>query len=256
MYHSISDESEKGHPYFWTNTSPNRFAEHMRFLHDNDYKVISLSEAVDIINHNTQHSTLNTVVLTFDDGYRDFYTHAFPILNQYSFSATVFLPTSFIDNERKEGLKAKEHLSWDEVRELRNEGIAFGSHTVTHSQIRLLDRDQIEGEIKQSKDIIEYKIGRSVESFSYPFAFPEEDRVFTKRLRDSLERCGYENGVSTSIGRVAEREDRFFLKRIPVNSCDDIPFLMAKLEGGYDWLHKPQYFFKRIKKELSNKERN
>jgi hypothetical protein len=57
MYHSISDEPEHGHPYFWINTSPARFAEHMKFLQDNGYKVISLSEAVELITADRQPAT-------------------------------------------------------------------------------------------------------------------------------------------------------------------------------------------------------
>jgi peptidoglycan/xylan/chitin deacetylase (PgdA/CDA1 family) len=255
MYHSISNDPEDGiHPYYTINTTPKIFAEQIKFLYENDYSVVTLDEAVRLIESFRSHPIsqppyypIKCVVLTFDDGYKDFYTDAFPILKQYSFSATVFLPTNFIDNKRKFCLKGKEHLSWDEIRELKNEGFTFGSHTVTHSQLEFLKIDEIQYEVKQSKDVIEDKIGESVESFSYPFAFPE-DRKFKEYLRDTLEKCGYKNGVSTRIGTVNREEDRFFLKRIPVNSFDDIPFLEAKLKRGYDWLQGPQCYFKRMRR--------
>lgn len=259
MYHSISNDSEDGtHPYYKISTSPKRFAEHMQFLHDYNYKVIDLSEAVKIISEasvspNTptfHHSNIpqGEVVLTFDDGYKDFYTHAFPILKQYGFSATVFLPISFINSGRKPGLKGKEHLNWEEVRELQNMGVTFGSHTVNHLQLRFLNRAEIEREVEQSKRIVEEKIGKFIQSFSYPFAFPDEDKEFKRYLKDTLERSDYKNGVSTRIGTVAKGEDKFFLKRIPVNSCDDIPFLKAKLQGGYDWIYRVQYYSKLVKR--------
>ena len=181
MYHSICDEPEKGHPYFWINTSPKRFAEHMQFLHNNNYKVISLSEAVRIIesetiNHksrdtrgnsinsepvtcNSQPATDKYAVLTFDDGYRDFYTTASSTLNRFGFPATVFLPTSFINNSTKPGLKGKEHLSWAEVRELQKIGVRFGSHTVNHRQLISLDVASIRLELKLSKERIEDETG-------------------------------------------------------------------------------------------------
>ena len=243
MYHSISDEPEKGHPYFWINTSPKLFAEQMKFLHDNDYKVISLSEAVDIIKYNTQHSTLNTVVVTFDDGYHDFFTHAFPVLRRYGFTATVFLPTGFIDGV-KVGLKGKNHLSWEEVRRLQDEGIAFGSHTVNHPQLVDLGRDGIEYEIKKSKETIERKTKQKVDSFSYPYKFPDGNRTHASMLYGILEDSGYKNGVSTRIGTINCKDDAFWLKRIPMNSCDDILFFRAKLKGEYDWVYGAQHINK------------
>jgi peptidoglycan/xylan/chitin deacetylase (PgdA/CDA1 family) len=270
MYHSISDEPEKGHPYYWINTSPKRFAEHMKFLHDNNYKVIGLSESVGLIESSSSavrnnvlrigtsllHPTPYTlhsdkfVVLTFDDGYRDFYTHAFPVLKEYGFTATVFLPTSLINNGTKPGLKGKEHLYWAEVVELEKTGITFGSHTVTHSQLRFLKREEIPREIKESKEIIEDNTGKLVGSFSFPFAFPDEDKQFKNYVTATLEECGYKNGVSTRIGTVNDEEDKFFLKRIPLNSFDDIVFFEAKLGGHYDWLYKPQCYFKIVKSKL------
>jgi len=251
MYHSISDEPEKGHPYFWINTSPKRFAEHMKYLHENNYEVISLSEAVDIINHNTQHSTLNTVVLTFDDGYRDFYTTASSILSKYGFPVTVFLPTSYINNSKKPGLKGKEHLSWTEVRELQKIGTRFGSHTVNHRQLMNLDEPALRLELKASKEKIEDETGEKVEDFSYPYRFPEQAKSFVINLESLLVEYKYKQGISTRIGTSHHIKERFLLKRIPVNSADDLYFFKAKIEGGYNWIYKIQYFLKKSRESIN-----
>jgi peptidoglycan/xylan/chitin deacetylase (PgdA/CDA1 family) len=249
MYHSISEDNENGvHPYYRTSTSPNIFAGHMKFLYENNYSVIDLNEAVCQleVSKSIKHSTgkqMNFVVITFDDGFRDFYTQAFPILRKYGFVATVFLPTSFIDKKELK-LKKKEHLRWDEVKQLHKNGIRFGSHTVTHPQLKLLKIDEIEYELKHSKETLEEKIGNVIDSFSYPYAFPEENKKFKTYIRDVLYKCKYKNGVTTRLGTATKKEDKYFLKRIPINSCDDFPLLRAKLENGYDWLHKPQYLFK------------
>ncbi len=163
MYHSISDADEKGvHPYFRTSTSPAVFAEHMRFLHDNGYSVIGLNDAVSILNsvakgEMAQQSSIANkyVVLTFDDGFRDFHSAAFPVLKQFGFTATVFLATGFIGNERRKRFKGKDCLLWDEVRELDRKGISFGSHTVNHPELVELKKEEIEKEIRQSKEEIE-----------------------------------------------------------------------------------------------------
>ncbi|MCP4370264.1 MAG: polysaccharide deacetylase family protein [Deltaproteobacteria bacterium] len=268
MYHSISNESENGvHPYYKVNTSPEVFTMHMKSLYENNYKVISLSDAVNLLrnepldntdnqsNHwNGKHipsGPINYVVITFDDGFHDFYTHAFPVLQKYSFTATVFLPTGLIEN-RGAGLNEKKHLSWDAVRDLSNNNIDFGSHTVTHPQLKSIKKEEVEYEIRHSRETIEDKLGEVIDSFSYPFAFPEEDKEFMDFLKGTLYKCDYRYGVSTRIGTASKKDDMYFLKRIPVNSCDDIAFFKAKIEGGYEWLYKHQYIYKFLKKKKTH----
>jgi peptidoglycan/xylan/chitin deacetylase (PgdA/CDA1 family) len=193
MYHSIADDDEIGvHPYYRTSTSPQVFAQHMGYLHDQGYKTINLADAVGLLQNNP--STRKCAVITFDDGYGDFYKHAFPILNHHGFTATVFLPTDYIGSARMRFNK-RECLTWAEVRELREHGIRFGSHTVTHPQLRTLDDNGINRELSESKSTIEDKLGGSVDSFSYPYAFPEGSNSFTQKLRNTLVNCGYSQGV-------------------------------------------------------------
>jgi peptidoglycan/xylan/chitin deacetylase (PgdA/CDA1 family) len=253
MYHSVSNEPEtEAHPYFWVNTTPERFEAQMRFLKENNYNVISLSHGVELLYGagNKSNKQASYVVITFDDGFRDFYLIAFPILQKYGFTATVFMPTDYITDHTKK-MAGKEHLSWDEVSELYKHGISFGSHTVNHAQLKDLNSEQVKDEIRHSKQIIESKIGAPIDSFSYPFAFPEEDKELTRRLTDTLIACGYKYGVSTRLGRASAKDPIYFLKRLPVNSRDDLTFFKAKLEGGYDWLHWIQLTSKVIRAKLT-----
>jgi len=190
------------------------------------------------------------VVITFDDGYRDFYTEGFPILKQCGFTATVFLATGRIRNTptRYEGV---DYLTWQDVRELHAEGVQFGSHTVTHPDLRSMDPDQIDYELGYSKEVIEQQIGDTVESFSYPFPFPEEDRDFKRFLADILENQGFKNGVSSIIGRAHRNSSQFFLPRMPLNSWDTPKLLEAKLLGAYDWMHVPQWIHKFVNHNIT-----
>jgi len=242
MYHSISDVKEHLHPYYHVNTSPVIFDAHMKYLHENNYSVINLEDLENCLN--TRDSS-KYVVITFDDGFHDFYTTAFPILKKYNFSATVFLPTGFIKNERL-SFKNKECMTWGEIRELSREGVIFGSHTVNHPQLKNLSEKEIENEIKSSKNIIEDEIGITVKSFSYPYAF-SENKEFVIILRELLKKSNYTNGVTTMIGTANKKCDAFFQPRLPANSYDDILFFHAKLQGAYNWLNKPQSFIKRLK---------
>lgn len=248
MYHSISSgNGQSARPYYDTTTSADIFAQQMRFLHDDGYSTIHLTELLKFVTYGKPLG--KSVAITFDDGYRDFYTDAFPILSRYGFAATVFLPTGFIDGTTKQ-FKDKDCLTWGEVHELHRAGVAFGSHTVTHPQLAQSTSRELEYELRQSKDTIEDEIGTPVRSFSYPFAFPEDNRRLTGRVRDTLQACGYECGVCTAVGTVGPNGDRFFLKRLPVNSWDDVRLFKAKLEGGYDWLHPLQYATKLMKARL------
>jgi peptidoglycan/xylan/chitin deacetylase (PgdA/CDA1 family) len=241
-YHSISENLfGKVHPYHHINTPVSIFSLQMRWLRQAGYRTISLSELMN--GFETTQDLAKTVVLTFDDGYQDFFTDAFPILKQCGFTATVFLATDRIRDEsvRVEGA---DYLTWNEVRELQSDGISFGSHSVTHADLRSLGPEQIDYELGYSKETIEQRIGASVESFSYPFALPEEDGDFIRYLADTMENMGYSNGVCSAIGRAKPKDTRFFLPRLSVNSWDDVELLKAKLEGGYDWLHWPQWFYK------------
>src|SRR5258707_3855867 len=130
MYHSISDNLfGKSHPYFQINTLPEVFAQQMRWLRHHGYRTLDTGELV--VGLENREDLSKTVVITFDDGYRDFYTAAMDVLKQCGFTATIYLATDRIQDKslRIEGV---EYLTWRDVRELQQEGIRFGSHTVTH----------------------------------------------------------------------------------------------------------------------------
>jgi peptidoglycan/xylan/chitin deacetylase (PgdA/CDA1 family) len=238
MYHSISDNLfAKSHPYFQINTIPEVFSLQMRWLRNSGYRSIDLNEA--LAGLATGADLSKTVVITFDDGYRDFYTDALPVLKQCGFAATIFLATDRIQDSPAR-IEGADYLTWKDVRELHSDGTRFGSHTVTHPDLRSLGPDQLEFELGRSKEIIEDRLGVAVESFSYPHGFPEEDKDHTRYFEDVLCNFGYDHGVSTILGRASQKSNRFFLPRLPVNSLDDLPFFQAKLHGGYDWLHWPQ----------------
>ena len=247
MYHGIGPELGDRHPYFETNTTPELFAAHMKFLHENGYATVDLDEAMSAIF--TGHNSRKRVAITFDDGFRNFYTHAFPILAEYRFKATMFL-VSGLTQERPACVEGKEYLSWADARELQAHGMQIGSHSVSHPELYKLSAKDLEYEVRQSKESIEDALGESVRSFSYPYAFPEHDKKFTAHLRELLQRHGYENGVTTILGTAAAGDDWFFLPRLPVNSFDDLGFLKAKLEGGYDWLHPAQKIYKSMIKRF------
>jgi peptidoglycan/xylan/chitin deacetylase (PgdA/CDA1 family) len=247
MYHGISDTKDPRHPYYHTTTSPGRFVEQMRYLAQHHYTPVSISQALRLLQSPNQ---LRPVVLTFDDGYTDFYSTAYPVLASYNFTASMFLPTALIQ-DKPSTVNGNTYLTWAQVRELCDAGFDFGSHTVSHARLVELTSSQVKQELLASKNTIEDKLGTRVTSFSYPFAFPEAKPAFVCQLRDHLMACGYEVGVSTILGSASLSHDPYFLPRIPVNGADDSPLFRAKLQGGYDWLHQVQHL-KKIINEYSS----
>ncbi len=241
MYHAISDEPEPGvSAYYRTNTSPARFEQHLRCLNAMGFRSVNLDET-SLMLPQGRAKREKIVAITFDDGFRNFYDAAFPLLKKHGHVATAYLPTGFIGENRRL-FKNKECLTWQEVRELRANGIQFGSHTVNHPKLYELPWDTIESELMLSKECIEQELGEEIRTFAYPYAFPREDRRFVSRFTDTLRQQGYRNCLTTVIGRLRADDDPFLLKRLPANSCDDEALFTAKLEGAYDWLSVFQGF--------------
>lgn len=247
MYHSIADQSESANPYYQTCTRPAVFKQHVQYLKSNGYRALSLRQACEILMHGNQDPHSRNVVITFDDGFKNFYTEAAPVLKSCGYTATVFLASGYMMENRNGLFKDKPCLSWCEVRELAGQGFSFGSHTVNHPVLKTLKAEEIQKELKYSKMDIEDKTGNAVDLFSYPYAFPDNLRAYTQFITKTLRQCGYKIGVTTRIGCSSKKDAPYLLKRIPVNSWDDSRFFKAKLQGAYNWLHRPQYFYKILK---------
>jgi peptidoglycan/xylan/chitin deacetylase (PgdA/CDA1 family) len=246
MYHSISDDAEKGvGPYYRVATSPRRFAAQMQLLSGLGYVGVSVEEALRTMSGGAA-GGCRPVAITFDDGFRDFYTAAWPVLQAHKFSASMYLPTEFISSERK-SFQGHECMTWDEVRELRAQGVQFGSHTVSHPELYKIPWREIEMEVGRSKEVIERELDEEITGFGYPYAFPQQDPRFVGQFKKLLESQGYDNCVTTRIGRVKSDDDHLSLRRLPVNSCDDDALFVAKLDGHYDRISIAQSCMRRMK---------
>jgi peptidoglycan/xylan/chitin deacetylase (PgdA/CDA1 family) len=242
MYHRIPDAAPPpaSHPYFEIDTGLKRFEEQMECLEANGYTVVPLGEMETAL----VEAEGKNVVLTFDDGFRDFETNAFPVLERMRFPATVFLPTNLVGTEQN----GEAYLDWEQVARLSRAGVDFGSHSLNHGRLHRMKDQEIVREIADSRREIEFRLGKPVDSFSFPYAFPQEDSGFRERLREILSRNGIRRCLTTVIGQYRSGDDPMFIQRIPVNEYDDEPLFLAKLEGDYNWLRVFQRASRSIRK--------
>jgi len=181
---------------------------------------------MDLLDHSkdTHLRRKKTFVLTFDDGYEDFFTNAYPILRRYRFTATVFLVTDFIGGRSKwEGEKGSPMLTWEEIRVLHENGISFGTHTCAHNRLTRLSNKQLNHELITSKALLEAELGTEISLLAYPYG---ESNGEIQKIAMAL---GYRAACGVNTGR----NGRFNLWRCPCFANDNIFIFAFKLSPWY-----------------------
>ena len=231
MYHMIKEH--RGGKFKGLRVSPEMFEKQIRYLSEQGWHFYTMSELVAQRKNLPKHS----VAITFDDGYEDNYTQAFPILKKYGAKATIYLVTDRHGREWSSRRKAKNSggelmrepkLSDTQVEEMIASGlIEIGSHTVTHDNLPQLESADKREEIIGSKEALEKRFGIRCLSFCYPFGLYDEEDV---RL---VQEVGYTNAVTTQSGIEDMRNaDLFRLKRITVSGKDNFSAFWLKLRHG------------------------
>ena len=204
-YHSIDEHRSV------ISTAPDVFRRQMKSMNAMGLRGISLQT---LSRSWTDNNALpkNSVVLTFDDGFENFYTTAFPVLEEYGFQATVFLVTEFCGkNNDWEGnppnFPPSKLMSWSQVKELSSRGIEFGSHTLTHPDLTRVSEARAKREVVESKATIEDALGRPVTDFAYPYG------KFNNSVRQVAAQS-FDSACSTNLGKAGADSDLFSLARI------------------------------------------
>jgi peptidoglycan/xylan/chitin deacetylase (PgdA/CDA1 family) len=196
--------------------TPGQFEAHLAYLRQAGFETVSLEQLSYAL---SQETTLppKPIIITFDDGYRDHYENAFPLLRQYDYTATFFVFTQPIDENNVD------YLSWDMVKEMHQAGMEFGSHSYRHSDLSNRDVDFLVYEILGSKEAIEERIGEPVRFFCYPSG--RYDDLTIKVLKSA----NFWGAVTTQWGFEQSFHGRFELKRIRMRGNDTAQDLAAKL---------------------------
>lgn len=181
MYHHVSDKLNTRYAI-----TLSTFRAQMAILHDQGYQTVSVSQLADVIRAGGS-LPAKPVVITFDDGYLDTYANAFPIMEEFGFTGTVYIITSTLEEGQTYG-----YMQAAQLKALVRAGWEIGSHSVTHTNLKETKLG-VGNEMRQSKAALEKLLGISVHTFSYPYA------VSTEAIRARAEAAGYDSAVGVDI---------------------------------------------------------
>lgn len=165
-------------------------------------------------------------VLTFDDGYHDVFTTAFPILRDRSMPFVLYVSSSLV-GDPGEVDSAEVPLSWSEIREMHESGfLTIGAHTHSHPDLRTLTQDDVKAELERSDAIIEQRLGVRPRHFAYPYGFWSE-------TADAPVRARYDTAVLGGSPSPASSPDPHLLHRYPVQLSDGFGWFKQRMRGGF-----------------------
>ena len=242
-YHSI-------HPHHPRGVRPSELEKQVKFLVDNNYKIITFEELLKMHQNPGCQQNEKLVILTFDDGYEDNFTYGFPILKDYDLPATIFLATRYIKKNngfisKADGILYKnlEMLTWKQVEKMAAQKIEFGSHTHRHLDSGKIDRGLFEKEIVISKGLIEKYLQKPVNIFCYPLGrkHPEGEII--------LKNNGFKIACTTFWGsfRIG-RDNPFEVRRCEIVHEDSIEDFNLKVKGDWDYMEHVHFLKGQVKK--------
>jgi len=219
MYHSVGHEGRTLDGYGEKlNVTPEAFQKQMEFLKDKRYNVMPLARLVEMMKEKKK-IPHKTIAITFDDGLKNNYTYAYPVLKKCGFPATIFVITDYVGKEN--------FLDWNEIKTMQENNISIGSHTMSHGWLPSMGDKKLRKEIFESKEILEQKTGRPVEVLSYPIG------AFNKKAKKAARNAGYIGAVATNPGSKYPSDDIYALKRIRISMTSDNMFVFWVETSGY-----------------------
>ncbi len=220
MYHRIDNLSEKERqsPLMRDLTvSPKDFEDQVTFLIENGYQLLLASEVERAVMEGRE-LPAKAVCITMDDGYKDNFQQAFPILKKFQAPATIFLVTR--------NFGRPDRLSWEDVLQMRDEsGFGYGSHTVNHYDLTTLSEQALDYELVESKQKIEFRLQDKVTSIAYPAG------AYNETVKRRARSAGYLAGWKKGGGLVTPGEEMLMLPRVRVSGRTSLEDFKRKIRA-------------------------
>jgi peptidoglycan/xylan/chitin deacetylase (PgdA/CDA1 family) len=224
VYHRVCPDRESFRSTYVVSASD--FRRQMEYLVRHRYDCVTLDA---LLAGTTGRNGRPRILLTFDDGYLDNYTHAFPILRELGLPAIVFLVADFSRRTNwwdvPMGVPEAPLLERDHVREMVEGGIEFGSHTLRHSSLPSLSDRELTEELVRSRELIEDAAGRPVRALSYPYSHLDE------RVKRATRETGYSCAFAVNGGPLRAEADLWEIRRVNVTAGARGLVLDAKVSG-------------------------
>lgn len=227
MYHRVlSGPSVKSIDPHRIGVSVEQFRRHLSLLRWMGYHTINLGDYVELLRAGRSPDR-RTFMITFDDGYEEVLTLAWPVLRDFRFTATVFAVAGQMAGSNRWDDGDARLLSPDQLRELDRNGVTIGSHTLQHAHLTKVDPPRAKQEIADSKKLLEDLVGHPITVFAYPYG--ETDDTIEAYVREA----GYHGAVATDRASPDHRANLFRLRRVGVAPVTTRWELYWKVKGWY-----------------------
>jgi len=199
MYHYVEiNQNKADFKRDSLNTNPYIFEQQMVTLKNAGYKFIKPSEIKEFLDDK---SDQKYVVVSFDDGYRTFFSYTYPIIKKYGIKSVNYIIYNFIGRQN--------NMDEWQIKELvKDDLVEIGSHTLNHPNLTEILPDQLKSEIIDSKNLLEKRFGINVTSFCYPYGY------YNEKAFPFIKEAGYLTAVTTKEGSMISEDNLYEIKRI------------------------------------------
>lgn len=218
MYHYVRTVTDpRDRLGYNLSVTPQDFERQMRYLAEHGFTTVTPDDlTAAFLGRRTLPE--KSLLLTFDDGYADFYEQAFPIFKKYNLKATLFVVTSFV------GDAGHRYVTWEQIREMDRSGlVTIASHTLTHADVTKSKKASVE--IAESKKILEDFVGHPVTVFAYPYGASNNAAAVL------VQRAGYTLAFTTQGGTTLSYQKRLTLPRVRISGGLSLAAYRAKVEA-------------------------
>lgn len=229
MYHQIGKPNRRGTPFRALTVRPDDFARQMRWMRRLGYRGLSMRDLMPYLRGELQGKVFG---ITFDDGYRNVFQNAMPVLDKLGFTATNYLVANQFDGgnvwDADIGVPRSTLMSVAEMRQWAAFGHEVGSHTLDHVRLSEMQAEEARRQIVESKDVLEQALGAPVTAFCYPYGdHGPEHRLMARE-------AGYDNATLTQRGLARVSDDSFGLPRVMVPRSAGIFHFLQKCLTRYE----------------------